>query len=133
MFQCFRKKFNGISGIPSFSNAICQSFINWQANTSAVVNSASEEKTGKYCKKKLSKRRVSYLEPFTFKLLSYIKLKAPSQVPLPISLNWSSHQKTQLTDRQAFLIPRAPLGAETIFSFCYPGTFRSLLKVLIDC
>ena len=45
--KCFRKKFNGISGIPSFSDAICQSFINWQANTSAVVNSASEEKTGK--------------------------------------------------------------------------------------
>ena len=48
--KCFRKKFNGISGIPSFSDAICQSFINWQANTSAVVNSASEEKTGKFCK-----------------------------------------------------------------------------------
>merc|ERR1712025_275213 len=41
-----QRKFRGISGIPSFSEAICQSFINWHANNSLVVNSTVEEKSG---------------------------------------------------------------------------------------
>ena len=39
----FSAKFEGISSIPSFSQAICQSFLHWQANTSALLSAAEAE------------------------------------------------------------------------------------------